>query len=114
MGLQANTSVGKNTFRQRGMADVNETFLDGKGAVRVVGTADYFEPTYINQGLQKKRFIKTGPFFYSLKPKELAPRNRTGRPDFERKLAYVAPEERALMPQSMDEHALKEAMGLLE
>ena len=68
----------------------------------------------INQGLQKKRFIKTGPFFYSLKPKELAPRNRTGRPDFERKLAYVAPEERALMPQSMDEHALKEAMGLLE
>ena len=52
VGLQANTSVGKNTFRQRGMADVNETFLDGKGAVRVVGTADYFEPTYINQGLQ--------------------------------------------------------------
>ena len=68
----------------------------------------------INQGLQKKRFIKTGPFFYSLKPKELAPRNRAARPDFERKLAYVAPEERALMPQSMDEHALKEAMGLLE
>jgi hypothetical protein len=26
----------------------------------------------------------------------------------------VAPEERALMPQSMDEHALKQAMGLLE
>ena len=68
----------------------------------------------INQGLQKKRFIKTGSFFYSLKPKELAPRNRTGRPDFERKLAYVAPEERALMPQSMDEHTIKEAMGLIE
>jgi hypothetical protein len=68
----------------------------------------------INQGLQKKRFIKTGPFFYSLKPKESAPRNRAGRPDFERKLAYVAPEERALMPPTMDEHAIKEAMGLLE
>ena len=68
----------------------------------------------INQGLQKKRFIKTGPFFYSLKPKEAVPRNRADRPDFERKLAYVAPEERALMPATMDEHALKEAMGLLE
>ena len=68
----------------------------------------------INQGLQKKRFVKTGPFFYSLKAKELTPRNREGRPDFERKLAFVAPEERALMPQSMDEHALKLAMGLLE
>ena len=68
----------------------------------------------INQGLQKKRFVKTGPFFYSLKAKELSPRNRTSRPDSERKLAYVAPEERALMPATMDEHALKLAMGLLE
>ena len=68
----------------------------------------------IHQGLQKKRFIKTGPFYYSLKAKDLVARNRSNRPDFERKLAYVAPEERALMPQSMDEHALKQAMGLLE
>ena len=68
----------------------------------------------IHQGLQKKRFIKTGPFYYSLKAKDLVARNRSNRPDFERKLAYVAPEERALMPQSMDEHALKHAMGLLE
>jgi len=68
----------------------------------------------INQGLQKKRFVKTGPFYYSLKAKDLAPRNRASRPDFERKLAYVAPEERALMPATMDEHALKQAMGLLE
>lgn len=52
INLQANTSVGKNTFRQRGMADVNETFLDGKAAFRVVGTADYYEPAYINQGSQ--------------------------------------------------------------
>ena len=68
----------------------------------------------ILQGLQKKRFIKTGPFYYSLKAKDLVARNRANRPDFERKLAYVAPEERALMPQSMDEHAIKQAMGLLE
>lgn len=68
----------------------------------------------IRQGLQKKRFIKTGPFYYSLKAKDPVARNRANRPDFERKLAYVAPEERALMPQSMDEHALKQAMGLLE
>ena len=68
----------------------------------------------IHQGLQKKRFIKTGPFYYSLKAKDPVARNRANRPDFERKLAYVAPEERALMPQSMDEHAIKQAMGLLE
>ena len=68
----------------------------------------------INQGLQKKRFIKTGPFYYSLKTKDLLPRNRANRPDFARKLASVAPEERSLMPPSMDEFALKQAMGLLE
>ena len=53
IGLQANTSVGKHTFRQRGMVDVNETALEGKTAVRVIGTADYYEPTYIHQGIQK-------------------------------------------------------------
>ena len=51
--LAANTSIGKHTFRQRGMVDVNETFLGGKGAVRVLSTADYYEPTYIHQGSQK-------------------------------------------------------------
>lgn len=68
----------------------------------------------LRQGLQKKRFVKTGPFYYSLKSHELTPRNRTARPDFERKLSFVGPEERALMPASMDEHALKQALGLLE
>lgn len=53
INLQENTSVGKNTQRHRGMADVNQTFLDGKAALRLVGTADYYEPTYINQGMQK-------------------------------------------------------------
>lgn len=68
----------------------------------------------INQGLQKKRFVKTGPFFYSLKPTSFTARNRSARPDFERKLAYVGPEERALLPLTMDEHAIKQALGLLE
>ena len=53
VNLQENTSLGKHTFRQRGMVDANETFLDGKAAVRVVGTADYYEPAYIHQGSQK-------------------------------------------------------------
>ena len=53
VGLQANTSVGKHTLRQRGMVDVNETALEGKAAVRVIGTADYYEPPYIHQGIQK-------------------------------------------------------------
>lgn len=68
----------------------------------------------VNQGLQKKRFVKTGMFFYSLKPGEYVPRDRTCRPDSERKLAYVGPEERALLPDTMDEHAIKQALGLLE
>lgn len=53
INLQANSSIGKHTQRHRGMVDVNETFLDGKGAFRVVTTADYYEPTYINEGKQK-------------------------------------------------------------
>ena len=53
VNLQSNTSVGKRTFRQRGVADANETFLNGKAAVRVVGTADYYEPAYIHEGSQK-------------------------------------------------------------
>lgn len=68
----------------------------------------------INQGLQKKRFIKTGPFFYSLTHSDVQPRDRSSRPDFERKLSFVAPEERALMPQTMSEYNLKQALGLLE
>ncbi len=51
--LQGNLSVGRHTHRERGMADVNQTFLDGKGAVRVLTTADYYTPTYINEGSQK-------------------------------------------------------------
>ena len=51
--IQGNTSIGRHTQRHRGMFDVNEVFLDGKAAFRFVGTSDYCEPTYINQGAQK-------------------------------------------------------------
>ena len=51
--VQENTSVGKHTFRQRGMVDANEVVVDDKAAVRVLATADYYEPTYINEGIQK-------------------------------------------------------------
>ncbi|MBO5647181.1 MAG: TonB-dependent receptor [Kiritimatiellae bacterium] len=51
--LQGNSSVGKHTQRYRGMFDRNSIFLDGKAAFRLLGTADYYEPTYINQGVQK-------------------------------------------------------------
>ncbi len=53
INLQENTSIGKHTQRHRGMIDMNETFLNGKAAVRVVGTADYYEPTYIHEGSQE-------------------------------------------------------------
>ncbi len=53
INLQENTSIGKHTQRHRGMVDVNEVFLDGKGAMRFLGTADYYEPTYIHEGSQK-------------------------------------------------------------
>ncbi len=52
VNLQGNLSVGRRTHRERGMADVNETFLEGKGAVRVLTTADYYTPTYIKEGSQ--------------------------------------------------------------
>lgn len=51
--LQENTSIGRRTQRHRGMVDVNRTLLDGKGAVRIVGTADLYRPAYIGQGAQK-------------------------------------------------------------
>ncbi len=50
--VQFNTSIGNDTQRYRGMADVNETVYDGRGAIRVVTSADYYEPVYINNGSQ--------------------------------------------------------------
>ena len=68
----------------------------------------------INQALQMKKFIKTGAFFYSLKISNVSLRDRSQCSDVERKLAYVSPEERALLPSSMDEFAIKQTLGLLE
>ncbi len=51
--LQENTSIGRRTFRQRAMADANSIFLDGKAAVRIIGTVDCFEPAYLGNGSQK-------------------------------------------------------------
>lgn len=51
--LQANTTIGRRTQRHRGMADANERLLGGKGAARVVATADFYEPAYIGHGSQK-------------------------------------------------------------
>ena len=65
----------------------------------------------IKQALHQKQFVKTGPFFYSLKNKAITLRDRSKRPDSERKMAYVPPEERALL--KLDEHSLKQTLGLL-
>ncbi len=47
------SSIGRRTQRYRAMADVNQSFLDDKGAFRFVGASDYYEPVYINEGAQK-------------------------------------------------------------
>lgn len=68
----------------------------------------------IKLGFQSQKFIKTGKFFYSTKNVPVALRNRSARPEFERKMQFVAPEERALLPSSMDDRAIKMTLGLLE
>ena len=64
----------------------------------------------IKQALHQKLFIKTGPFFYSLSNKNVVLRDRSKRPDSERKMAYVPPEERALLN---DAHSIKQTLGVL-
>ena len=65
----------------------------------------------IKQALHQKQFIKTGLFFYSLTNKSVVLRDRSKRPDSERKMAYVPPEERALL--KLDDHSLKQMLGVL-
>ena len=67
--------------------------------------------TVIKQALHQKQFIKTGQFFYSLTNKQVTARNRSKRPDSERKMAYVSPEERALLKH--DDHSIKQMLGVL-
>ena len=51
--VQANTSVGRRTWRQRGMVDANEVVIEDAFAVRAIGTFDFFSPAYANGGSQK-------------------------------------------------------------
>lgn len=65
----------------------------------------------IKQALHQKQFVKTGPFFYSRTNKSIVLRDRSKRPDSERKMAYVPPEERALL--KLDDHSIKQILGVL-
>ena len=51
--FQENTSVGRHTWRQRGMIDANEVYGDDKFAVRAIGAFDVFSPAYLGEGSQK-------------------------------------------------------------
>ena len=51
--FQENTSVGRNTWRQRGMIDANEVYGDDKFAFRAIGAFDVFSPSYLGEGSQK-------------------------------------------------------------
>ena len=51
--FQENTSVGRNTWRQRGMIDADEVYGDDKFAVRAIGAFDVFSPAYLGEGSQK-------------------------------------------------------------
>lgn len=78
----------------------------GPGVLRAIRTA-------IDLGIERKTFIKTGKFFYSLKNRGINLRNRETLPNEERALAFVPPEERALFPEDTDEATIKKALGLL-
>ena len=49
-----------------------------------------------------------------MKQKEIKLRYRGDLNPNERKLSYVSPEERALLPSSMDNASLRQFLGLLE
>lgn len=65
----------------------------------------------LKRALHQKQFVKTGPFFYSMTNKSIVLRDRSKRPDSERKMAYVPPEERALL--KLDDRGIKKALGVL-
>ena len=50
--FQENTSVGRNTWRQRAMIDANEVVVDDRFGFRAVGSFDIFSPAYANAGSQ--------------------------------------------------------------
>ena len=51
--LQETTSVGRNTWRQRGMIDANEVVVEDKAAVRLPASFDIYSPTYTANGSQE-------------------------------------------------------------
>ncbi len=66
INLQENTSVGRNTWRQRGMIDANEA-VGEDFAFRAIGTFDFFSPAYLGEGSQKgadpRRSFTVAPSF---------------------------------------------------
>ena len=52
VNFQENTSVGRNTWRQRAMVDANEVVSEDKFAVRLPASLDLYSPAYISRGSQ--------------------------------------------------------------
>ena len=67
--VQETTSVGRGTWRQRGMVDANEVLVDEKFAARVLGSFDLFSPAYASRGSQDGARPRQG---YSVAPSFVA------------------------------------------
>ena len=52
VNFQENTSVGRNTWRQRGMIDANEVIAEDAFAIRLPASFDIYSPPYISSGSQ--------------------------------------------------------------
>jgi hypothetical protein len=90
----------------RRLLELHRVERAGPGVIQALETA-------LSQGIQRKAFIKTGHFFYPVNAPTYLLRNRENLPKEERKLTYVAPEERALFPANTDETMIKDVLGLL-
>lgn len=66
----------------------------------------------IKNALLQQMFTKAGSFFYTVNETKTVLRDRSSRPDFERKLAYVPPEEQALLLNAGKQN-IKELLGLI-
>ena len=51
--FQETTSVGRNTWRQRGMIDANEVVIEDKAAIRLPASFDIYSPFYTANGSQE-------------------------------------------------------------
>ncbi|MBQ6137978.1 MAG: TonB-dependent receptor [Kiritimatiellae bacterium] len=51
--FQENTSVGRDTWRQRGMIDANGVYGGDAFALRLIGALDFYSPAYCGHGSQK-------------------------------------------------------------